>query len=72
MIDQTLYDSPATKGDVAGVAIKVTVALHAVSDALLAIQSKKDISAHARQITEHARELSTMFDTLTGWKPDER
>jgi hypothetical protein len=70
-IDLESFRAPATKGDVAGVAIQTVVALWAIIQALEEIKKGKDISAHIESITACTQGLDEMFNKLTGWtKPE--
>lgn len=64
-----LYYSPATKGDVAGVAIQTAVALGETVLALQALKSGTDPDVHINKLIETTRELDKIFDALSGWRP---
>lgn len=69
--DSNKVNSPASKGDVAGIAIKTSIALSVVARALEELRQGKDISKHIEEIYKRSRDLDDAFDELTGWKPNE-
>lgn len=65
--DDSKYYASATKGDVAGVALKVSmVAMHTAA-ALAKARLGEDISEHVTKLKALSDELDAMFDQLTGY-----
>ena len=69
-IDDLKFNAPATKGDLAGVAIATSVALHDVAIALLSIKNPKTIDESVERINASIAQLEKAFDALTGWTSD--
>jgi hypothetical protein len=71
-VDQSLYLSPATRGDVAGVAINVSIALDQIRIALLSLQAgdQKNNKKSLDRLQELADRLEQQFDELTGYQSD--
>ena len=67
--DDSKYYATATRGDVAGVALKVSIALVAVHEAMLDIKNDRDPSDQISIIQRAIIDLDKTFDSLTGWIP---
>ena len=70
--DDKKFYALATKGDLAGVAIKTSRALSRIYIALYQVKTGQDVEGKSfddtlEQISEIARELDQVFDDLTGW-----
>jgi hypothetical protein len=72
--DKERYNTPATNGDVSGLAIDVVTALYSITDALekVAAKVKVDISDDVESIQKEIDSLTDLFDTLTGYVEDEK
>lgn len=65
-IDPQKFAAPATKGDVAGLAISVAISLSSISGALKALATEQDALPAVTEIHERIKELHEMFDDLIG------
>jgi hypothetical protein len=66
-----LSSRPATRSDVAGLAIKLSVGLFAIANALRAVrdQNRAEATKEIDEIVATAMKLSETFDDLTGYVP---
>ena len=73
-INDEIFDLPADKGDVAGLAINGSIAFSLIADALSALAAKSniDLSEEISDIRDVAKLFSDRFDQLTGWTDDGR
>ena len=69
-IDSLIFNTPATKGEVAGVAIATSIALHDVLEVLNRIKGVDGIDESLKNIHTSIGELDKKFDVLTGWTSD--
>jgi hypothetical protein len=71
-VDKSLYHSPAARGDVAGVAINVSMALDQIRIALLSLQAgdHKNNKKSLDGLQDLADKLDQQFDELTGYQSD--
>lgn len=63
-IDSKKFASPATKGEVAGVAIEAAIALRKINEALLALRDGADLLPHIEAIRESATDFRQQFNNL--------
>lgn len=63
-IDAEKFRAPATKGDVAGVAIDVSLALREIVSALRAIKGGGNLETHINELQDRAAEVRKQFDLL--------
>jgi hypothetical protein len=72
-VNTTLFGGPATRGDVGGIAINISLALLCVADALDALQENRpsETATNIKRIRELSDELSDTFDALVGWTKDD-
>ena len=63
-IDSDKFAAPATRGDVAGVAIDVALALREIASALQTVADGGDVSKHIVKIHSRAAEVRKQFDRL--------
>lgn len=68
--DAEQVERPAIRGDVADIAIAVSLALDSVIDALKAIHAGQDPEEFIVEIQKNSDELEGYFDALTGWSSD--
>jgi len=69
-IDDGTYALPATRGDVAGVAIHCSAAFMAITRALDEIaKGEKPTDEQIAIVRKAATVLDEHFDRLSGWKP---
>lgn len=72
-INDEVYNRVAIAGEVAGVAISLSIALDEIADCLDAIrrgdQIDQDVITHIRSISE---KMDKTFETLTGWTKEPR
>jgi hypothetical protein len=67
-INDATYNETATRGDVAGVAINISIGLSAVAEALSKLSSGgTPTTAEIKEIQDTAVRLSEKFDRLSGW-----
>ncbi len=71
--DLDKFHGKATRGDVAGVALKVSMALTNIVYILGMKQNdpNADVLKELKEVRKDAKELHEMFDELTGWSPEE-
>jgi hypothetical protein len=70
-INDEAYNRLAIKGDVAGVAINVSVALTAIANSLEALKNgDKPSNEDLATIRRLSDQLDKRFEMLTGWTPD--
>lgn len=68
--DNSVYDAPARRGDIAGTAISTSLALGAIADALEQINATgKADPERIALIRKQSDRLAEIFDDLTGWTP---
>jgi hypothetical protein len=71
-VDSEKYWSPATRGDVAGIALSAASALLHVKWALEKIKAgDRDIERHIENIDTEIDDLNKRFDELTGYIDDD-
>lgn len=67
-IDYKIYNMPATKGDVAGVAIQTSLAIARIHEVLVLLKESKSIDPDLiNKIQENSSELERRFNILAGW-----
>ena len=81
-INSELYNKPAIRGDITGVAINTAGALTAIAQALETVaggppknakeaaEYAQTIAGHVSTIKEASQKLEAIFDRLSGWTPD--
>lgn len=69
-INTEIFFKAATRGDVAGVALKAAVAIAMINNALFKLSNNLDIKDNMKEIGEKADELNKLFDELAGWSPE--
>lgn len=68
--DDKKFNSTAINGEVAGIAIYASIALHQVRAALMAMKLGEDPAIYLKGIEEVADKLDAKFNELTGWTQD--
>lgn len=68
-IDQDIFRSPASKGNVAGLALETFIALRHLSYAIEKVSAKLqiDVSAELERVQAQIEALDRRFETLSGW-----
>lgn len=67
-INELVYNLPAKRGDISGTAIRASIALHSIANALeLIANGQKPTSEQIASIREQAAKLDGIFDQLTGF-----
>ena len=66
-IDNEKFRSPATRGDVGGVALDCAIALDNIAQALDDLKNNRNPDQAIVVIRDLAKSLDTRFETLTGW-----
>lgn len=66
-----LLQTPATRQDVAGVAIQASLAIDHILDALEAIKAGNDPAPSIKEVKKLSKDLTEAFDKLTGWRPND-
>ncbi|MBN8485462.1 MAG: hypothetical protein J0L50_11885 [Sphingomonadales bacterium] len=69
-INLETYASLATKGDISGTTITMSVVLFEIANALDAIKNGgKPTNEQIQNVRDAAMKLNSIFDELTGYKP---
>ena len=63
-INPEKFNEPASKGDVAGVAIMAVIALGHIAEALEALSTESDTDAAVKGLKRSAESLRNMFEDL--------
>lgn len=66
-VDPVKYGQPATRGDVADVALKAATGLLSIHKVLVMQSQGKDTSEATKEVWNSIERLSEIFDTLSGW-----
>lgn len=70
-VDPKIFHAPATQGDVAAVAINVSIGLRAVLMILQQTRRGAPIGEHEMaQLENTVEELGELFNALSGWKDE--
>lgn len=66
-----VYYNPPIGGDVAGIAIKTSLALDSINKALSKLSEKAgvDIDTDIEDVRKLSKQLELLFDELSGWYP---